>query len=193
MPKLYEGMFLVDNDLVREDWKRAKGTVTGLLEKHGADLKTIRRFAERRLAYPIKHRKRGTYILSYFEADGQIFNDLRRDLDLSEPILRYLFLRSDAIPEGENELSEAEQAPDFEVPPPPMDDEPEPEEEAAEGEEGEAKAKSEGEGEGSDEKKADDAPAEGEAKAEETKTDAADEVATAGASTETGTEPTKEG
>ena len=32
MPQLYEGMFLLDNDLVREGWDPAKAKVTDLIE-----------------------------------------------------------------------------------------------------------------------------------------------------------------
>ncbi|MFT5478028.1 MAG: hypothetical protein ACI8Y8_003390, partial [Planctomycetota bacterium] len=32
---VYEGMFLLDNQVVREDWKAAKALVTATIEKHG--------------------------------------------------------------------------------------------------------------------------------------------------------------
>ncbi len=210
--RLYEGMFLVDNDLVREDWSRAKGSVTDLLEKHGAELKTVRRFAERKLAYPIKRRMRGTYILTYFELDGPAFTELYRDLDLSESILRYLMIKAELVPDEELELSEAEKAPDFEVPDPPADDAPEEDivfgadedddimggsrpPRAADKPIGTKPAEAKPEEGKADEAKADEAKAEGAAAAEGEKpadaAPAAAEPATATAATETA-EPTKE-
>lgn len=122
MTYLYEGMFLVDNDLVRADWAQAKSMVTNMLKKHGGTVRTARRWDERALAYPIKGRRRGTFILSYVELPGASMESLKRDLDLTEGVLRYLILRKDEIPATEPQLHEAELAPDFVVPPPPTDD-----------------------------------------------------------------------
>jgi small subunit ribosomal protein S6 len=124
--KLYESMFLLDNQAVRAGWKQAKASVTDVLSKHGARVATARRFDERKLAYPIRGRRRGTYLLAYYEIDPNQIDGLRRELDLSETVLRYLQLTVEAIPEGEQALSEAEHSEAFEVPPPPEDQEPEP-------------------------------------------------------------------
>ena len=126
MTSLYEGMFLLDNQVVREDWKKAKALVTDVLEKHGGQVKCARRWDERKLAYPIRNRHRATYLLAYYEIGGDAVPNLRRDFDLSERVLRYLILQRDAVPEGEMELAGAEQASDFTVPAPPPDDAPEP-------------------------------------------------------------------
>lgn len=119
--KLYEGMFVIDNDLVREDWQAAKSLVTGTLEKHGATVHTARRWDERALAYPIKGRRRATYLLTYFEIEGDRNNDIARDLEITDGVLRYLVTSAAAVPEGEVEASQAEQADDFQLPPPPPD------------------------------------------------------------------------
>ena len=118
---LYEGMFLLDNNVVREDWNNAKGTATGILEKHGASVTTSRRWAERSLAYTIKKRNRGTYLLVHFEVDPSSISIIRRDLELNEIVMRYLILTTDDVPEGEAELHEAELSADFSVPEPPED------------------------------------------------------------------------
>jgi small subunit ribosomal protein S6 len=119
---LYEGMFLIDNDLVRAGWADAKSIVTQTLEKHGATIQSARRWAERPLAYPIKGRRRATYLLAYYEMDGDAMPAFQRDLEISDGVLRYLNLRVDALPEGEDELSKAELADDFSVPEPPDND-----------------------------------------------------------------------
>jgi len=129
--KLYESMFLLDNQAVRAGWRQAKAAVTDVLTKHGARVATARRFDERKLAYSIRGRRRGTYLLAYYEIDPNQTDGLRRELDLSETVLRYLQLGVEAIPEAERALSEAELADSFEVPPPPEDQEPEPSAEPA--------------------------------------------------------------
>jgi ribosomal protein S6 len=122
LSKLYEGMFLLDNQVVRADWGRAKTVVTDHLQKHGAKVVTARRWDERKLAYAIRGKLRATYLLSYFEGGPEAVNAMRRDLELDERVLRYLILGAEALPEGELEKSQAESAADFSVPPPPEDE-----------------------------------------------------------------------
>lgn len=119
---LYEGMFLLDNDVVRAGWNDAKTALQGALEKHGAKLRTLRRWDERALAYPIRGKRRGTFLLSYFELPADGMTMLTRDLEIREDLLRYLMLRVDEVPEGEDEAATAELADDFEAPEPPADD-----------------------------------------------------------------------
>ena len=125
MTQTYEAMFLLDNQVVREDWKKAKSVVTDLLKKHGGRVSCARRWDERRLAYPISRHRRATFCLAYYEMPDEGITALRRDLDLSENILRYLILAKDQVPPGEAELAAAEDAADFVVPAPPPDDAPE--------------------------------------------------------------------
>ncbi|MFN0006366.1 MAG: 30S ribosomal protein S6 [Planctomycetota bacterium] len=121
---MYEGMFLLDNQVVREDWKKAKAIITDTLKKHGANVVSARRFDERRLAYPIRRRRRATFCLAFYEMSGEHLNPLRRDLELNENVLRYLILAKESVPATELELAAAEDAADFNVPTPPPDDAP---------------------------------------------------------------------
>lgn len=172
MTTVYEGMFLLDNQAVREDWKQAKAMVTGTIEKHGGKILTARRWDERRLAYPVKGRKRATYVITYYELPGEAMQATRREFDLSESVLRYLWLAVDEVPEDERALAEAEEADDFTVPEPPDDDAID-EEEESESEEGAEKSEG-GEKSSEDGEKAE-APAEGaEAKSDDAEAKAAD-------------------
>ena len=122
MPQIYEGMFLLDNDLVREGWDQAKAKVTDLIAKHGGSTLTARRWAERKLAYPIKRRTRATYMLCHYELPAEGIPTFVRDLDLSEQVLRYLLLCADDVPAEEQRLHEAEVGSDFVVEAPPSDE-----------------------------------------------------------------------
>lgn len=122
MSQTYELMILLDNELVRAGWKEAKGTVTALVAKHGGEVLTARRWDERKLAYTIRRRRRGTYLLAYAAIDAAGVSALRRELDLTESVLRYLVLAVAEVPAEERALTEAESAAGFVVPPPPMDE-----------------------------------------------------------------------
>ncbi len=130
--KTYESMVLLDNALVREDWKKAKAAVTDTLAKHGATVLTCRRFDEKKLAYSVKGRNRGTFVLCYFSLEKETMADIRRDWELNEKVLRSLILRVEEVPAKEHELAAAEDSADFVVPAPPPDDMVEEEEPVAE-------------------------------------------------------------
>lgn len=130
MTRLYEAMFLLDNQVVREDWQQAKARVTDTLTKHGAKVVTARRWDERKLAYTVKRKNRATFLLVYYEMGNEHIAAMRRDFDLSEAVLRYLIVSCEAVPAGEAELAAVEQAVDFTVPPPPPDDAVEPQQPA---------------------------------------------------------------
>lgn len=122
MAHLFEGMFLIDNDRVRASWSDAKAVVVGMIEKHGGVVHTARRWDERALAYPIKGRRRATYMLAYFELPNGSLAAFTRDVELNDAVLRHLQLSATAVPDAERELHAAEQGADFSVPPPPSDD-----------------------------------------------------------------------
>lgn len=128
MPRTYEMMYLIDNNAVRAGWNEAKSTATALIEKHGGKALSARRWEERKLAYPIRQRKRGTFLLVYAEIEPTGVAGLRRELDLSESVLRYLILSAESVPAQELELTRLESASDFVVPVPPPEDLPEAEE-----------------------------------------------------------------
>jgi PTH1 family peptidyl-tRNA hydrolase len=89
----YEGMFLIDNSRVKPDPESCVGVVNDLLGRHKATVVRTDRWDERKLAYEIKKQKRATYVLSHFEMEPGKVQDLRRDLDLNEDVLRSLVER----------------------------------------------------------------------------------------------------
>lgn len=147
MSRIYEVMYLLDNNAVRAGWKEAKAATTALVEKHHGKVLSARRWEERKLAYTIRQRRRGTYLLSYVEIGPADVAGLRRELDLTESVLRYLILSTESVPAQELELTKLEASADFVVPMPPPEDvlEAEVEEEYEEEEEAEESAAAAGE------------------------------------------------
>lgn len=88
----YEGLFLFDNQAAH-DWNNVETEVKRLCGRIGAELQVCVKFDERKLAYEIDGRKRGTYVLTIFDAPPDRITDLERDARLSEVILRSLVLR----------------------------------------------------------------------------------------------------
>lgn len=90
----YEGMFLFDNSAAR-DWPAMEQEVRRLVERVDAELQTCVKYDERKLAFEIGRRKRGTYVLTYFDCAPERIPELERDSRLSELVLRLLVLRQE--------------------------------------------------------------------------------------------------
>ena len=110
--KLYEGMFLIDSTLAGSDWDGVNNKIKTILEKAEAEIVSIRKWDDRRLAYEIKGKGRGTYILCYFRAGGEKIKDIEKAVQLSEQIIRVLILSAERITaediEKETPATEAE-------------------------------------------------------------------------------------
>lgn len=95
--KLYEGMFLVDSADAGSDWDGINTAIEKTLERAEAEIVSIRKWDDRKLAYDIKGTSRGTYILCYFKADGDKIQGIEKDVQLSEKIIRVLILSTEQM------------------------------------------------------------------------------------------------
>jgi small subunit ribosomal protein S6 len=95
--KLYEGMFLVDSVETESDWEGVNKTIKKVLKKAKADIVSLEKWDNRRLAYGIDGKNRGTYILCYFEAPGEGIKEIERSVQLSESIMRVLILSTECM------------------------------------------------------------------------------------------------
>jgi len=96
--RLYEGMFLVDSAQAAADWEGTLSVVNTILQRADAEVVSMRKWQERKLAYDIDHRSRGTYILCYFKVDGRRISGIEKDVVLSEKVMRALILTTEKRP-----------------------------------------------------------------------------------------------
>ncbi|MEX0746199.1 MAG: 30S ribosomal protein S6 [Phycisphaeraceae bacterium] len=102
MTTLYESMFLLDQR-ASIDQEAGLSKVREILERAGAEIVSLRRWDERKLAYPIRTQKRGMYLLGLFRVDGAQITRIERDCHLSDEVLRVMVTRGDHIGEAEIE------------------------------------------------------------------------------------------
>jgi len=93
----YEGMFLLDAG--NPDFQAASEPVRTILNRNEVTTLALKLWDERRLAYEIKGRRRGLYVLSYFASDPARIADIENDCRLDERILRVLLLRRQELTE----------------------------------------------------------------------------------------------
>ncbi|MBI3268013.1 MAG: 30S ribosomal protein S6 [Planctomycetes bacterium] len=90
--RLYEGMFVIDPILAAKEWDKVNATLTTMITKNKGDIKIITKWTERKLAYAIRRQRRGTYVITYFVAPMDAIPKIRRECQISESILRSLFI-----------------------------------------------------------------------------------------------------
>jgi small subunit ribosomal protein S6 len=98
--KLYEAMFVMDVQ-ASTDNQAMEGEIRRVLGRAEAEILICRRWEDRRLAYEIDGRKRGSYWLVYFNCPPEKVVGIERDVQLSEKVLRVLVLRAEEIPQSE--------------------------------------------------------------------------------------------
>lgn len=92
----YEAMFLFDPSFGTA-YESCEQEIQRLMGRAEAEILFCRKWEERRLAYRIRGRKRGVYVLTYFKSHPSRIVGLERDATLSEHILRLLVLRADEV------------------------------------------------------------------------------------------------
>ena len=97
----YEGMFVVDTKEVRKETQDAEEKLQGLITKSGGEVAVVKRWDERKLAYEIKGRIQGLYMLIYFTGDADVVKKLTRECQLSPLVLRLLCLKVTEVPDLE--------------------------------------------------------------------------------------------
>lgn len=92
---VYEAMFILDSNRYGRNPESVVGQIPKMVEEANGELLVSRLWEERRLAYPIKGHRKGTYWLTYFRINGAEIAGMKRKCEVSETILRALFLKVD--------------------------------------------------------------------------------------------------
>jgi small subunit ribosomal protein S6 len=85
-------MFLVDSADAGSDWDGIIAAIEKILKRAKVEIVSIKKWDDRRLAYEINGKSRGTYLLCYFRSDGQQNQQIEKAVQLSERVIRVLIL-----------------------------------------------------------------------------------------------------
>jgi len=94
MIRTYELMYIVDSSLPEEGIKAVIEKINSTIKRNG-ELLEQQNLGDRKLAYPIKKRQRGTYILNIIKGENNIISETERTLKITDGVLRYLTIRKD--------------------------------------------------------------------------------------------------
>lgn len=88
----YETIFVVDSLLKTEEIEAIITKYEKFVSDNGGDINAIEKWGKKRLAYEIKKRQYGYYVLIRFDGPGGMIKQLEREYRLNESILRYMTL-----------------------------------------------------------------------------------------------------
>jgi ribosomal protein S6 len=108
--RMYEGMFILKASAASKDWNRTTGEVKKLLESHGAEIVSYEKWDERKLTYEIRKQNKGVYVLSYYLMPPGEVASLKKEVGLSNLILRLHMIRSSGPAREEEDEAEKAQA-----------------------------------------------------------------------------------
>jgi ribosomal protein S6 len=131
MTTAYEALFIVDTTLAEDQMNAVINKYTEVITRGGGEVDDIDRWEPRRLAYEVKGRREGIYIVVNFRSEPEAKNELDRIFRISDDVLRYMIVRqsdkADRFPSraraAEYERRERELAARAAAAPPPAGDE----------------------------------------------------------------------
>ena len=93
--KTYEGMFLLEAG--QPNFEEAVAPIHTIFTRNQVEVLHLKKWDERRLAYEIRGRRRGMYVLAYFKSDPDKITEIERDAQLDEHVLRILILQAEEV------------------------------------------------------------------------------------------------
>jgi small subunit ribosomal protein S6 len=88
-------MFIVRPDVVDEELDKLIAGFESTVTTGGGVIKSIEKMGRRKLAYLVRKFSDGNYVLLTVEADGALVAELERRLRVSEPVIKFITVRTD--------------------------------------------------------------------------------------------------
>jgi len=92
MMNKYEAIFIINPDLEEEAIKALIEKFKNLIES-SAQLESIDEWGKRRLAYPIKYKNEGYYVLVNFSAGPDFPYELDRNFKITDGIMKHIIIK----------------------------------------------------------------------------------------------------
>ncbi len=90
MPRPYEVVYIFDSTLEEAAINERLARFHALVQRPGVDSPQVDHWGKRTLAYPIRKREIGYYVVTKFDAEQAALPEFERAIKLDEGVLRYL-------------------------------------------------------------------------------------------------------
>ncbi|MFQ6104672.1 MAG: 30S ribosomal protein S6 [Candidatus Glassbacteria bacterium] len=93
--RMYEMVLIFDTGLEDEKVEDRLTKLQTRISEGGGQMEDVTRWGKRRLAYPIKKKESGNYVVFTFRTGTDQLEELERGLKLDEQVLRYLIVQKE--------------------------------------------------------------------------------------------------
>ncbi len=96
MTTVYESIVILRASLSDEASTLVLDKMKAVVERHGATVLKAENWGKKKLAYEMKHDRRGTYVLLQFESgQGNVVSELERVCRFEDSVLKFLTVKVD--------------------------------------------------------------------------------------------------
>ncbi|HQH28427.1 MAG TPA: 30S ribosomal protein S6, partial [Oligoflexia bacterium] len=95
MLKKYEVVVVLDTDLDDEGVKQQMEKIEATVAAHSGAVEVRDVWGRKQLAYPIKKKQSGIFVLLVVTGDNRLVSDLKRQLRINDAVLRSFIVRKD--------------------------------------------------------------------------------------------------
>jgi small subunit ribosomal protein S6 len=89
----YETFFIVDPELTEEAYTLVGDKLKGIVDANGGAVLTYVSWGKKKLAYPVKKRNQGLYMLMEYGGGAQLVAELERNMRLDERVLKFITVK----------------------------------------------------------------------------------------------------
>ncbi|HMS42460.1 MAG TPA: 30S ribosomal protein S6 [Pyrinomonadaceae bacterium] len=93
--RVYEVMYIGSPDATDEDIVKLNTAIEEMVAKEGGTVVRTDNIGRRKMAYPIKKKTEGHYVLFEIEDSGQTIAELERRMRVNDTVIRYITVRVD--------------------------------------------------------------------------------------------------
>ena len=112
----YETFFIIDPDLTEEAYNLTGEKLKGIVNANGGTVLTFVPWGKKKLAYPVKKRSQGLYVLMEYGGGAELVAELERNMRLDERVLKFITVKLEDRFDPEKEEAST-------IVPPPVDEE----------------------------------------------------------------------
>ncbi len=91
----YEIVFILHPELEEDKINETVEKFKSLVVDNGGEITSLDKWGKRKLAYEINHIKEGYYVVSKFNSEPKVTNEIDRVFKISDNVVRHIIVRED--------------------------------------------------------------------------------------------------
>ncbi|MFC1900617.1 30S ribosomal protein S6 [Chloroflexota bacterium] len=92
----YELTVIINPEFSEEEFETSLDNISRFITDRGGVIADIVRQGKKRLAYPIKHKNEGNYVLAKIQIEPTLGKEIESNLMISEDVIRHLLIKLDS-------------------------------------------------------------------------------------------------